>query len=141
MSKTCGTCCFWDTPTPEAAYRADCAIGQMTRPEAWQTCRRWSPRAVSGGALPAQPAPSPTVAQQSQARGLANDLWNIPSLVSETLLGYQDGPPVAAVVRREWSVGPPTYARYWTTATGRYEEASTEPPEVDQIVLPFEPKG
>lgn len=62
-------------------------------------------------------------------------LWNIPALISETLLGYQDGPPVAAVVRREWSDGTVSYARYWATATGRYEETSTEPPEeLDRIV-------
>ena len=125
-NRTCATCCFWLADHPEAAYRADCAVGELTRPEAWQTCPRWAPRVLSG--------PAPTVAQQSQARGLWGDYWNIPALVSETLLGYLDMPDgnSAAVVRREETSGRVSYAVYRTTAYGRYEETSAELPRIDR---------
>lgn len=40
--KECSTCAFWEGS--ESAYRADCTLRMLTRPEAWQTCPKWAVR-------------------------------------------------------------------------------------------------
>lgn len=39
---TCSTCAHWLADDPATRYRADCGLGEMTKPEAWQGCTRWA---------------------------------------------------------------------------------------------------
>lgn len=43
---TCSTCAHWLADDPATRYRADCGLGELTKPEEWQCCPRWSARAA-----------------------------------------------------------------------------------------------
>jgi hypothetical protein len=45
----CSTCIHWQTDTPEAVYRADCALDMLTKPEEWQCCSKWKDRSPDAG--------------------------------------------------------------------------------------------